>query len=64
MQRLQMIVGKELPEWRATNDKNEVVELPLALELNQFSIDEYPPKLMIIDSETGKPCRPTSQPVC
>ena len=61
MQRLQMIVGKELPEWRATNDKNEVVELPLALELNQFSIDEYPPKLMIIDSETGKTL-PTNQP--
>ena len=62
MQRLQMIVGKEVPEWRATNDKKQVIELPLALELNQFSIDEYPPKLMIIDNETGN-TQPANQPV-
>ena len=61
MQRLQMIVGKEVPEWRATNDKNQVVELPLALQLNRFTIDEYPPKLMIIDNETGKTL-PANQP--
>ena len=61
MQRLHMIVGKEVPEWRAANDKNEVIELPLALELNQFSIDEYPPKLMIIDNKTGETL-PRNQP--
>lgn len=66
MQRLHMIVGKEVPEWRAANDKNEVIELPLALELNRFSIDEYPPKLMIIDNETGETLpkhQPASVPI-
>ena len=37
-----------------------MVELPLAIQLEQFTIDEYPPKLMMIDHEglpvpKGKP---------
>lgn len=30
------------------------VELPLAIQLEKFTIDEYPPKLLIINSQTGK----------
>ena len=33
--------------------KSQLIELPLAIELKDFTIDEYPPKLMLIDNETG-----------
>lgn len=35
-------------------DKGQLTELPLATELKDFTIDEYPPKLMLIDNETGR----------
>ena len=54
LQRLIMSVPINVPEWRATNSKNEIVELPLAIELNSFTIDEYPPKLMLLDNKTGE----------
>ena len=54
MQRLKMFCEQGKPEWRALDAWNNVHELPLAIELEKFSIDEYPPKLMIIDN-AGKP---------
>lgn len=54
MQRLQMITQTGKAEWRAYNDQKEIQELPLAIELHEFTIDEYPPKLMLIDNESGK----------
>lgn len=54
MQRLKMHIGSEQPEWRAIDDDSRVHELPLAIMLNRFTIDEYPPKLVVIDNETGK----------
>jgi len=54
MQRLRMTVPLNTPEWRATNEKGEMVELPLAIELKSFTIDEYPPKLMLLDNNTGE----------
>lgn len=54
LERLRMTVMKGEPEWRATNDAGEMRELPLAIELKSFSIDEYPPKLLVIDNTTGK----------
>ena len=53
LRRLRMTVPLENPEWRASDEKNEMIELPLAIELRSFTIDEYPPKLMLIDNETG-----------
>ncbi len=47
-------------EWRATDDKGKLIELPLAIELKDFTIDEYPPKLMLIDNETGSTPRKVS----
>ena len=38
-----------------------MIELPLAIELRSFTIDEYPPKLMLIDNTTGK-VLPEKQP--
>lgn len=54
MKRLKMstITGKA--EWRALDEQNQMAELPLAIELHGFTIDEYPPKLMLIDNETGQ----------
>ena len=54
LRRLRMTVPLENPEWRASDEKNEMIELPLAIELRSFTIDEYPPKLMLIDNETGR----------
>lgn len=53
MQRLKMTTRMGNAEWRATDDKGHLTELPLAIELKDFTIDEYPPKLMLIDNETG-----------
>lgn len=47
-------VGNEIPEWRVYNDKKDVLDLPLAIKLNDFVLEEYAPKLAIIHRETGK----------
>ncbi len=62
MHRYQMIVEKDNTEWRVTNEYNEMVEMDMAIELHEFTIDEYPPKLMVIDNETGKTL-PEKQPL-
>ena len=51
MQRVKVYCEQGQPEWRALDERQEVVELPLAIQLEQFTIDEYPPKLMMINSE-------------
>lgn len=54
MQRLKMFCETGKPEWRALDAYNNVHELPIAIQLEKFTIDEYPPKLMIIDA-SGRP---------
>lgn len=54
MQRLKMTCKIGSPEWRAEDEHHNLIELPLAIELNHFEIEEYPPKLMIIDNSTGR----------
>lgn len=58
MQRLKMTVQQDEPEWRAMDEdeaqKGRVAELDLAIQLNHFAIEEYPPKLVVISNETGK----------
>lgn len=53
MKRLTMNTRIGQTEWRATDAEGRLHELPLAIELVNFSIDEYPPKLMLIDNSTG-----------
>ena len=53
MQRLKMTTRIDNAEWRAMDEHGKLIELPLAIELKDFTIDEYPPKLMLIDNETG-----------
>lgn len=54
MQRVNMNCRLMQAEWRATDKQGRMLELPLAIELQNFTIDEYPPKLMAIDNETGQ----------
>ena len=61
LQRLRMTVPRDTPEWRASDEQGNKVELPLAIELRSFTIDEYPPKLMLIDNADGK-ALPVEQP--
>jgi hypothetical protein len=65
MQRLKMYCMEGQPEWRALDERQQVHELPIAIQLNQFTIDEYPPKLMMTDGKGlplphGKPASLTA----
>ena len=62
MQRLEMTTTTGKAEWRAYDDNHQLLELPLAIELQEFTIEEYPPKLMLIDNTTGK-ALPEGKPV-
>ncbi|MDR0206153.1 MAG: cytochrome c biogenesis protein CcsA [Bacteroidales bacterium] len=42
LQQLKMLVVVDEAEWRATNEKNGIVELPFVIELKSFTIEEYP----------------------
>lgn len=54
MQRLTMQTQVGKTEWRAIDTERRIQELPLAIELQSFTIDQYPPKLMLIDNSTGE----------
>ncbi|MBQ8047952.1 MAG: cytochrome c biogenesis protein ResB [Prevotella sp.] len=41
MQRLKMICATGNPEWRAVDQQDNIVELPLAIELKRFVMEEY-----------------------
>ena len=53
MRRLTMTVRVGSTEWRATDALEVMHELPVAIELHDFTIDEYPPKVMAVDNATG-----------
>lgn len=53
-QRLRVSAPLNFVVWQATNEKGELVELPAAVELKSFDIEEYPPKLMIVEHATGR----------
>lgn len=48
-----MYVQEGQVEWRVYDRDENVIELPLAIQLNDFIMEEYPPKLAIINRETG-----------
>ncbi|MGL5730963.1 MAG: cytochrome c biogenesis protein ResB [Bacteroidales bacterium] len=53
MERYIMYVREGETEWRVYDDQNNVKELPLAIQLNDFDMDVYPPKLVVIDRSNG-----------
>ncbi len=54
LQRYRMFLTQGETCWYAIDDKNNRVELPFALRLEDFTIDKYMPKLALYDAETGE----------
>lgn len=54
MQRLTMFLHVGDTQWRGIDAEGRLKELPLAIELKNFTINEYPPQLQLINNETGK----------
>lgn len=55
MQRLKMYCISGQPEWRALDDEGAVTELPLAIQLNRFILEEYPAEVQKVRGVDGKP---------
>lgn len=53
MKRFVMHVQEGEAEWRVYSDNKDIIELPIAIQLNDFNMEEYPPKLVVIDRNTG-----------
>lgn len=62
IKRYVMYIQEGETEWRVYNDRKDVLELPIAIRLNDFHMEEYPPKLTIIDRNTGL-IQPEEKPV-
>lgn len=56
MRRYVMYVQEDtdFPEWRVYSDKGDVLELPVAIRLKDFILEEYTPSLAVVDRKTGK----------
>jgi cytochrome c biogenesis factor len=54
MRRLQMIVSVGQTKCRAFNEENIQEELPISIELKQFTLDEYPAKQITTDSTSAQ----------
>lgn len=59
--RLTMTVGEGQVEWRGIDKEGEIRELSLAIQLDSFHIEEYAPRLVVIETETGR-MLPESKP--
>jgi len=53
LQRLSLNVYENKPNWIATDAERNEVELPFAIYLKDFIIEEYNPKLALVDNSTG-----------
>lgn len=56
-----MYVNQGEIQWRVYDSNNQVKELPIAIELHNFTMEEHIPKLAIINRQTGK-AQPESKP--
>ncbi len=55
MQRLKMSCQEGQIEWRAMDEESKaVVELPLAIELQDFVLEQYAPQVVLISNSTGQ----------
>lgn len=61
MRRYVMHVREGEVEWRVYSETDEMLELPIAIQLNDFDMEEYPPKLTMINRESGEP-QPSARP--
>jgi hypothetical protein len=53
LRRYVMYVNEGETQWQVYNKNDMPLELPIAIQLNDFQMEEYPPKLVIIDHRTG-----------
>jgi len=53
LQRLSISAYEGKPSWIATDAQKNAIELPFAFYLKDFLIDEYNPKLALVDNKTG-----------
>lgn len=53
LQRLTIETKEQQPSWIAFDADNRPVELPFAFYLEDFRLDEYPPKLALVDNTSG-----------
>lgn len=61
MERYVMHVREGEVEWRVYDSNGTVKELPIAIQLNDFDMEEYPPQLTVIDRQSGVP-QPEAKP--
>ena len=54
MQRMHMTIYKGQMEWRAVDENRQFHELPFAVRLRQFILEEYPPQPVGADEKTGQ----------
>lgn len=54
MLRYVMYVEEGEVEWRVYDDKENVLELDIAIQLHDFVMEEYPPKLAVVNKYTGE----------
>ena len=53
LQRLRMELQEGETVWYAYDEQQRVYELPFAVMLQEFHIEEYPPKIALVDIRTG-----------
>ncbi len=53
LQRVTMTLEQGQTVWYGTDRDGNMVEMPLALELKRFHMEEYPPKMGVLNHETG-----------
>lgn len=54
IERLNMYVNEEQTVWLASDENNNVKELDFAIKLKNFDIEEYVPKIALLNNATGK----------
>ena len=59
LQRLRMDLHENRIEARAYDDFGKFYELPLAIKLNDFKIEEFNPKMAVVENTTGNLYEPT-----
>ena len=62
LRRLVMHVREGETEWRVFNERGDVLELPVAVTLHDFLMEEYPPKLLVINRADGQTQPPDATP--
>lgn len=53
LQRVTVDLYENKPSWIARDINNKSIELPFAFYLNDFLIEEYNPKIALVDNQTG-----------